>query len=1078
MNDRVYSSREQNASRLSITCNRAQLQSHDSSNSIISNPTSSSSSSSSSSNLSNLSLSDIEEADQLPASASTVRAANVSEDATGNRPSSSRPPARTAYSGLSTVGIGFRGFQNTILSPAQRIAKDSLPSPPATNREGESEQGSIGSARGQTSARREHGNSNTRSTTATQSHMPSDKRLTDAYATIRRSPVNATLADQQAYPNLVTAEHDTHHAQNTYQFNASSSAGRSPLTYSRSSSSSANTRSRSVSPLATLVDLPSTSNLHRSSPREPSNTGSNKVKDTRSSEFREDLSHNASQLSRTSSTSSHTSQVISSMADLKGKGREIAPTSVERKPSISASKIREASKASRARVRHVSDLIWCEAIADMRPELYSTSEPASEAPSPPAQNNPGQPRYSVSPQSSRTSLSRPTSASPQQSTQTLETAARLSPIDGRLPIHDSSPSSSTSRNSIPGSDAFVTSKRNSMISLASRAGEDIHSLPHSTGTMNGLSKLASKEVGDRSLEEGEILEETPPVGIERVYSHETRRQSNSQIRTIDQERRDEVPRHSRHKDVDDSFQYAARLSRPTGYTSLPATEDLTARSTTPSPLHGVGKLLVSPTEDNEDRRSSYSHRNTPHRTSAARSDSSRPSTAGSSTTREQRESRYSTNGKTGEHEDDTSRTPRRTPFHRRYESEARFRSNHSSRVDPALDITSDRQDPRFAAEGRPHSSLLRHSVEPSDDSRSRGSTDGRRKVYSSQDDGYTHDTHDLRRSHSVISNAHRGSGQSAYSTRSNRTSYLQAESSVDQGRHSSERHYSRAPPSQDRQHSYSETGRTTPRLRERPASRVGQSSSAVSGSHSVRNISDQLGRSNDLSSDQRARRRTLSDGLDRSLSRPASQADGEVDVQCSASRTFYTDILLPYTALVFVDTSRGAPDSKQQFSTLPSSASRSRVSLRNLEVASPDWWREVSEIRDKANNASADRPLSRASNHRSLASLTSPESSAARSERNRTPAGRLASMASSMSPKGYTGRTDSRRSTARDGQDHADRPYTPYKASPSRPASRSTYHHHQYPSATDQAWVTREVGEESHYGLLREASNLQLGSAH
>lgn len=348
MNDRVYSTREQRVGPLASTGSSAQLQSHDSSNSITSNIPSSSSSSSSSSNLSNLSLSDIEEADQLPVTASTVRAANVSEDATGNR-ASSRPPARTAYSGLSTVGIGFRGFQNTILSPAQRIAKDSLPSPPATNREGESERGSIDSARRQTGTRH-HDSSNTRESSTTQGHMQSSRNSDDPYATIRRSPVNSSLANQQASPDLVIVEHGTHHARKTQHSDTISPNARSSRTHSQSSSSSGSLRSRSVSPLATIGTQTSAFHMDQS-PQVRGVAGSVQPKGTIMSHRPESASSaNGKQLSRTASTTSNASRQTSDMNVSKGKGRELTSLGVERKPSITASKIREASQASRARV--------------------------------------------------------------------------------------------------------------------------------------------------------------------------------------------------------------------------------------------------------------------------------------------------------------------------------------------------------------------------------------------------------------------------------------------------------------------------------------------------------------------------------------------------------------------------------------------------------------------------------------------------------------------------------------------------------------------------------------------------------
>lgn len=352
MNERVYS-RERASSPLASagSRHRSQLQTRDSSNSITSNTTSSSSSSTSS-NLSNLSLTDIEEADQLPSNITVGAAADVSADATIGSRASQRPPARTAYSGLSTVGIGFRGFQNnSILSPAQRIAKESLPSPPATSKGGESERGSIGSAQGQTGSserKQEQASKNKRLNLALDDMQAYSSE--EAYATIRRSPVNTNSVGERAQHDQVTAYSDSAQYKRESSIHQSTSHT-SPSSLSRSVSPSTHLQLRSVSPLV-ATNSPSSAASSGSLPAAGhSRTRYSEPQTAQQLEESGSLpSYSDKTLSRAGSTSSVSSHDGRVTVDYKGKGREDAPLKVERKPSISASKIRQASKASRAKV--------------------------------------------------------------------------------------------------------------------------------------------------------------------------------------------------------------------------------------------------------------------------------------------------------------------------------------------------------------------------------------------------------------------------------------------------------------------------------------------------------------------------------------------------------------------------------------------------------------------------------------------------------------------------------------------------------------------------------------------------------
>lgn len=357
MNDRVYT-RENASSSPAARPSRTQLHSHNSTTSITSNPTSSSSSSSTSSNLSNLSLSDVEEADHLPAGASPQQPAGVSpsDAVTGNR-SSHRPPARTAYSGLSTIGVGIRGFQNSILSPAQRIAKESVPSPPATSKGGESERGSIGSAQGQTAA----GDQRLQDSRNRRPNIPlNDMRAPsshDSYATIRKSPVAITPAAGQQYgSDLVTSYPQSTQAttrRTPFPVPSSSSKHRPNLNTSSSSSSSNRSDRLSSSPVFPKRSQSSLQHIQNDTPSDytPSHERlDSSANSNDSSHIRAQMTMNGDSLRRTSSSTSRSSHDGSDLTDYKGKGKENIPSPIERKPSISAKKIRQASEASRARV--------------------------------------------------------------------------------------------------------------------------------------------------------------------------------------------------------------------------------------------------------------------------------------------------------------------------------------------------------------------------------------------------------------------------------------------------------------------------------------------------------------------------------------------------------------------------------------------------------------------------------------------------------------------------------------------------------------------------------------------------------
>ena len=116
----------------------------------------SASTSTSTSTSSNLSISALEDelSTEDPADFSPLRQVPIEATANGAGTASLSMRERQQSGGYSTATLGLRSFsqqgsvtgRKSPLSPAQRLAKESLPSPPATSRgEGESERGSMGS---------------------------------------------------------------------------------------------------------------------------------------------------------------------------------------------------------------------------------------------------------------------------------------------------------------------------------------------------------------------------------------------------------------------------------------------------------------------------------------------------------------------------------------------------------------------------------------------------------------------------------------------------------------------------------------------------------------------------------------------------------------------------------------------------------------------------------------------------------------------------------------------------------------------------------------------------------------------
>jgi hypothetical protein len=388
MNERVYTRGAPSGSGAPSRRSSNKLQSHDSSTSITSNKTASSSSTgTSSSNLSTLSsLSDVEEAEAhqpvinsaqrpLPTALQYSSSSNASgngsgvgidSSSSGAHQSDGGPQSRNPYAGLSTMSLGLRGFSNSILSPAQRLAKDSLPSPPATTQGGESERGSIGSANSQNTTAKKVSSAFTIRTSLRLDDTHPAFSNADAQTTIRGSPANlsssrsGTSSTSRRIPaSLETArpeaglryDHNTPSPVNRYSLEAGTTAesSSSSLARSRSRSPLVETSSRqSSSKGSSEVDSPSQKNLNLPNPRSSTSPTSRGAPSSRG-----DVSP-AHQLSRSSSFeshhSSHTPQPPTSSSN-KGKGREDVLSVPAKTPSMNSNKIRKASEIARQRVR-------------------------------------------------------------------------------------------------------------------------------------------------------------------------------------------------------------------------------------------------------------------------------------------------------------------------------------------------------------------------------------------------------------------------------------------------------------------------------------------------------------------------------------------------------------------------------------------------------------------------------------------------------------------------------------------------------------------------------------------------------
>ncbi|KAK9893794.1 hypothetical protein P389DRAFT_108708 [Cystobasidium minutum MCA 4210] len=1032
-----------------------QLPSRTSSRSINSNATggtaTSSSSSSSSSNLSGLSnVSDLEEAEssqpnKSTSSSSSTRPAGAggevgnrstasSHTAVGQRPPSQPTNAR-AYSGLSTISVGIRSFQSNILSPAQRIAKESLPSPPATSKGGESERGSIGSAQGQTNAAlRDTELKGKRPSLHLDDMLPYTRE--DAQATIRRSPVNAFPAGHKQHAaDPVTSQGAT--------FSRGSSSNQTPsprstqqLTlYSTEANSLALSRSRSRSPLLNLKREYDTSsgspNAAESSRSSKSETTSNVNKD----DALADPYHSAT-IRRTTSTASSLSRQETPGSNDKGKGREEPSTSpVSRKASISASKIRKAGEASRARIYN-----------DTEPHSHRTSANNS------MDDLPSSPSTSSLSRQASTSTTLSAKSSRRKDIVTVEPAL-LHSDTSRSPLKRSPASSQSSQT---GPDAFVKSNRNSVISLASRR-RDAHDTLDEAGSSPSDSQPVLRNLkADRSLEEGEILEETPPAGIELSYSYRDRRPESSTSA-----RRSRVQDYSsRHSSDGNSShpreQYALPLAPIKDHLSPP---DSASRSSTPSPSvpqdwqhtssHGLGSRR-------EDASTRYAHHRTPYRSTRPEN---RPSTA-------DLRSSYRTLDTKGSdatnQTEDTSRTPRRTPAHRRYESDLlpdseRYITTRSRTPDlgPAQhSLRSGRSYTSLAhytdttARSHTTTNFPQFDRRPASESGSQGLRHLRdrdssyqgpsaRDYATSSHAGGTEDQDVPSSSRSTRS--YTSARQSAYTPSTHRTVPLEEQERP-------------TPSTRERPSSRLSHGRLTPRHRDRPPSRLDNDPSVLSSSRSVRSLSSQVTEA----AETRIRRHYATPSDQRSSSAIESRgSEAQADV--------------------FVDSPRAHRTSQHHFRTLPTSQSRSRTALRDLEVASPDWWQEVSEIREKAANVSSDRPMSRTSTRRSLASLTSPESvKSSRGGRNSVISSAVPASASRTSLVNGEGRYTRPSSASahrphRDENLRSDRPYTPQMDGSSRLVPRSTPAQRKGVSQTQYSTASTTTESEKHHNLLRDA---------
>lgn len=623
-----------------------------------------------------------------------------------------------------------------------------------------------------------------------------------------------------------------------------------------------------------------------------------------------------------------------------------------------------------------------------------------------------------------------------------------------------------------GTDAFVRSNRNSVISLASRKRNSPPNLDESSSNLVTPQPIPGTSRADRSLEEGEILEETPPAAMAQIYPYRDSKLEPRSTRAPSTSSDDHL-RQSHGREIRDHEHYANRASSSGDMLSPPILRRISSRSSTPSPSttqHSTGDYLQSLSHNPGDVSARYGHQRTPYRSTRPES---RPSTADSrSSSRTSGCERRSTIHQA----EDTSRTPRRTPAHRRYES------NLIPSLEQSRAPHEDYADQQSQRSGRSYSSLARYTEV---DRRSQTSTpaslhDRRSRTQLSSREINTLPEVDVARRHDAYASAHAPRHRQfddhgiSGSTRSTR-SYTSDRRSV----HSTAPYRSSAPTDYDkndivaheRPSSRLSEGRERSYLRQRAPSVAGVGDATLSSASSSRalnsKVSSQARIGSPRYSTSSTSRRNVSQGQ---ADTPDNHADGK-------SPCLSANSLDLTSAPVFVDSPRRSRSSQHNARTLPVSHSRSRIALRDLEVASPDWWQEVSEIREKAAQATSDRPMSRASTRKSLSSLTSPES--VRSEygdrrgivRSTMPS--TSSRTSLDDVADALGRPASATARYRDASSKSERPYTPVMDHSIPPIIRET------PSRQGRAFQTpgKELdSSEPHHDLLRDVrySALQL----
>lgn len=415
-----------------------------------------------------------------------------------------------------------------------------------------------------------------------------------------------------------------------------------------------------------------------------------------------------------------------------------------------------------------------------------------------------------------------------------------------------------------------------MISLASRKDTSERNLPNSVGTMKDLYKLAGSDDPDRSLEEGEILEETPPSGVERFTTYQRYNRETSRDHEPRPIQKPKITSANGHETSRESSQHAAAASHQTRALSTATSEQYSARSYTPSPSSGAERLLPTSDRLSEDSNSRYTHQRTPYRGVAT---SGGLSTAASSI-EDQRRSSVDGESAVDSYVDDTSRTPRRTPFHRRYDSELLSTRDYQP---------SRRVQRTGAADSRlrPHvDDRARTTLSSLSSSRSHSSLANRRDREDDAPDGNERNEVQLakgsRGNHAYYTNdrKERRPTESTGSTRSYTPSSMQRTTLPSSRRSKSPDPSYPNTSASERPSSRLSTGRATPRRHDQSRYSLGQGSFELTSSRSVRSLGTRYEHSNDGSAVIAARPRTLSDreGREPGHVREERQTDGRCKI--------------------------------------------------------------------------------------------------------------------------------------------------------------------------------------------------------